>query len=60
MESKQSLTSIINPSFKVCPTCNKDIDADKFRLHEVSCARNNFLCPKCKEVVLKADREHHE
>ena len=29
-------------------------------MHEVGCARNNYKCPKCGEVVPKADKEEHE
>ena len=42
---------------KKCPLCEKDIEQSKFRLHEVACARNNYKCPKCSEIVLKAERE---
>ena len=38
----------------------KPIEVAKFRLHEVACARNNYKCTKCGEVVPKADREQHE
>ena len=30
------------------------------RLHEVQCARNNFKCPKCGDIVAKVDKEQHE
>ena len=43
-----------------CPTCEQEISAGKFRLHEVQCARNNFKCQECGEIVAKADRESHE
>ena len=45
---------------KTCGVCQKEIDKAKFRLHEVACARNNYKCDKCGEVVPKADREQHE
>ncbi len=45
---------------KVCPICGRDIEVSKFRLHEVACARMNYKCPKCGEIVPKADREHHD
>jgi len=40
--------------------CQKDIESAKFRLHEVACARMNYKCAKCGEIVPKADREQHE
>ena len=45
---------------KVCPTCEKDIEVGKFRMHEMGCARNNYKCRECGEVVAKSDREEHE
>ena len=30
------------------------------RMHEIGCARNNYKCRECGEVVAKADREEHE
>ena len=45
---------------KRCTVCEKDIEEPKFRLHEVACARNNYKCPKCGEVIAKSDREQHE
>ena len=40
--------------------CTKDIEVGKFRLHEVACARMNYKCQKCGEIVPKSDREQHE
>ena len=48
------------PDVKTCPICDKSIEAAKFRLHEASCARNNYKCDKCGEMVNKGDKEHHE
>ncbi len=45
---------------KVCPTCEKDIGVSKFRMHEIGCARNNYKCRECGEVVPKAEKEDHE
>lgn len=40
--------------------CAKDIEVSKFRLHESACARMNYKCQKCDQIVSKADREQHE
>ena len=48
------------PETKECPLCKKQIEIAKFRLHEVACARQNYICKKCGEVVAKADREEHD
>ena len=45
---------------KKCGTCEKDIDATKFRIHEIGCARSNYKCPTCGEIVAKSEREDHE
>lgn len=45
---------------KPCGVCGKPIEEPKFRIHEATCARNNFKCPKCGEIVPKADKEHHD
>lgn len=42
---------------KKCPLCQKDIEQSKFRLHEVACARNNFKCDKCGDIVPKSDKD---
>jgi len=42
---------------KVCGMCAKDIEVGKFRLHEVACARMNYKCQKCGEIVPKSDRD---
>ncbi len=47
-------------TYKKCSTCKRDIEEPKFRLHDVACARNNYLCKECGEVVAKADKEEHE
>ena len=45
---------------KHCPICSQDIDASKFRMHEMGCARQNYKCKTCGQCVAKADREEHE
>ena len=45
---------------KRCSVCEKDIEEPKFRLHESACARMNYKCAKCGDVLAKADRETHE
>jgi len=45
---------------KKCPTCERDIPESKFRLHEIPCARNNYKCAECGEIVAKAEKEEHE
>ena len=46
--------------FKTCSICEVQIDETKFRLHEIGCARNNYKCRECGEVVAKCDKEEHE
>lgn len=45
---------------KICSNCEKLIEVNKFRMHEIGCARNNYKCRECGEVVAKAEREEHE
>ena len=45
---------------KPCTVCGKDIEEPKYRIHEATCARNNYKCPKCKEIVSKSEKDHHE
>ena len=45
---------------KICSTCEKAIEVSKFRMHEIGCARNNYKCRECGEVVPKCEREEHE
>lgn len=44
---------------KLCPTCDKQIEVSKFRIHDIQCARMNFRC-HCGMAVAKADKEQHE
>jgi transcription initiation factor IIE alpha subunit len=45
---------------KPCGVCGKPIEEPKFRIHEATCARNNFKCPKCAEIIPKSEKDHHE
>jgi len=44
---------------KLCPTCDKDIEVSKFRIHDIQCGRMNYRC-HCGMAVSKEDKEHHE
>ena len=46
--------------YKKCPMCGKDIELSKFRMHEMGCMRQNYICPKCKQCVAKSDKEEHD
>ena len=45
---------------KKCSTCERDIEAAKIRMHEMGCARMNYKCRECGEVVAKSEKEEHE
>jgi DNA-directed RNA polymerase subunit RPC12/RpoP len=45
---------------KICSTCKKPIEVSKFRIHEIGCARNNYICQICGDLVAKAEKEEHE
>ena len=45
---------------KPCSVCGKAIEEPKHRIHEATCARNNYKCKECGEIVAKADKDHHE
>ena len=45
---------------KKCATCERQIEASKFRMHEIGCARNNYKCKECGEIVAKAEKEEHD
>ena len=45
---------------KRCGTCEKEIELPKFRIHEIGCARSNYKCQTCGEIVAKADKEEHD
>lgn len=45
---------------KKCGTCQRDIEQSKFRMHEIGCARNNYKCQICGDIVAKAEKEEHD
>lgn len=45
---------------KKCGNCERDIEASKFRMHEIGCARNNYKCQVCGEIVAKTEKEEHD
>ena len=44
----------------MCGTCSRPIEVSKFRMHEVGCARNNYKCQQCGEIVAKVEKEEHD
>eukprot|EP00347_Sterkiella_histriomuscorum_P023509 403334376 len=57
MEQVQTQADV---KLKSCSICGKDIEEPKYRIHEATCARNNYRCPQCGEVVPKGDKDHHD
>ena len=51
---------MVEAETKKCSNCERDIEASKFRMHEIGCARMNYKCKECGEVVAKADKEEHD
>lgn len=51
---------MVEADTKVCATCEEQIPAGKHRMHELGCARMNYKCTTCGEVVLKEEKEEHE
>jgi DNA-directed RNA polymerase subunit RPC12/RpoP len=45
---------------KKCSTCQRDIEVSKHRMHEVGCARMNYKCVTCGEIVAKSEKEEHD
>ena len=45
---------------KKCGNCEQEIEAPKFRMHEVGCLRNNIKCKVCGEIVAKEEKEEHD
>ena len=45
---------------KMCATCERPIELAKFRMHEIGCARSNYKCTICGDIVAKSEREEHE
>ena len=48
------------PDLKPCSNCAKPIEDYKLRLHEATCVRNTFKCPKCFLFFPKVDSEQHD
>ena len=46
--------------YKLCKICEKEIEASKFRMHDIGCSRQNYKCKECGLCVPKADKEDHE
>jgi len=46
--------------YKRCPMCEKDVEAPKFRMHDIGCSRQNYRCAKCKKCVAKSEKEEHD
>ena len=45
---------------KHCNLCDKDIEASKYRMHDIGCSRANYKCAKCKKCVAKSDKDDHD
>ena len=45
---------------KMCVTCERPIELAKFRMHEIGCARSNYKCTICGDIVAKSEREEHD
>jgi DNA-directed RNA polymerase subunit RPC12/RpoP len=45
---------------KKCSTCEKQIELSKFRMHDIGCARSNYKCKECGDIVAKSDKEEHD
>tara|TARA_B110000285_G_scaffold13608_2_gene13443 strand:+ start:77 stop:325 length:249 start_codon:yes stop_codon:yes gene_type:complete len=45
---------------KHCNICDKDVEASKFRMHDIGCSRQNYKCKECNMCVAKEDKEEHE
>ena len=51
---------MVEGEMKQCSNCEEMIPIAKHKMHELGCARMNYKCKVCGEVVLKEDREEHE
>ncbi len=49
----------MDQKYKKCGVCGKDIEDQKFRMHEPACLRLNYKCPQCGDCVLKSDKDQH-
>ena len=45
---------------KCCSTCKRQIEVSKFKMHEIGCARNNYKCAVCGEIVAKVEKDDHD
>ncbi|PRP87573.1 hypothetical protein PROFUN_04600 [Planoprotostelium fungivorum] len=45
--------------YKICDNCRKPINMSNYSMHSLTCARNNYLCPGCDEVIQKSKKEEH-
>ena len=45
---------------KFCKNCERQIEVSKMRMHEIQCARMNYKCKLCGQVVAKSDKEEHD
>lgn len=50
----------LSEKVKQCSNCKSFIPEENFDLHELTCARMNFLCKKCGTVVSKNKADDHE
>jgi hypothetical protein len=51
---------MVEEETKLCRNCERQIEVAKHRMHEVQCARMNYKCKECGQVVSKEDKEQHE
>ena len=51
---------MVETETKKCGLCEREIEVAKFRMHEIGCARMNYKCQVCGEIVAKEDKEEHE
>ena len=65
--SSSSLTSVVpqkrpastDPSAQVCDNCWQQISSAAFQMHTMHCARNNWRCDECGQVVPKKAKDAH-
>ena len=60
MQDNQVSSEQVPVETKVCSTCQQPIEVSKFRIHEIGCARNNYRCPQCGDLVAKSEKAEHE
>ena len=44
---------------KQCGNCMAMIPSARFMIHEATCARNNWRCPTCKQILRPSARKRH-